>query len=80
MAGVEFTSKNKFAMATAFDRLLTQGNIQLLNDPRQKRQLLNVDNDLQALETEEGHGDCFFSICLAIKAFMKGRRQMVYEL
>lgn len=80
MIGIEFTSKNKFAIATAFDRLVTQGKIRLLNDPRQKRQLLNVDNDLQAVETEEGHGDCFFSICLAIKAFMKGKRELIYEL
>jgi hypothetical protein len=80
MKGVAFTAKNKFAMATAFDKLITQGSILLLDDQRQKRQLLNVDNDLNAVETEEGHGDCFFSICLAIKAAQKGNRQMIYEI
>ncbi len=80
MLGVEFTAKNKFTMATAFDRLITQNRIKLLNDPRQKRQLLNVDNDLRAVQTDEGHGDCFFSICLAIKAFIKGQRKIIYEL
>jgi hypothetical protein len=80
MQGLPFTAKNKFSMATSLDRLVTQDDIMLLNDPRQRRQLLNVDNDLKAVASSEGHGDCFFSICLAIKAALKGSRQMIYEL
>jgi len=80
MCGLAFTAKNKFTMATDLDRLITQDKIVLLNDTRQRRQLLNVDNDLKAVETDEGHGDCFFSLCLAVKAAGKGDRQMIYEI
>lgn len=80
MRGLAFTAKNKFTMATDLDKLITEDRIVLINDTRQRRQLLNVDNDLKAVETDEGHGDCFFSLCLAVKAAGKGDRQMIYEL
>lgn len=80
MKGVTFTSKEKFEMASGVDQIVTQGKVRLLPEERQKRQMLNVDNDLQAVETDEGHGDCFFSFCLAIKAYLKGKRQMIYEI
>jgi hypothetical protein len=72
MEGLTFTAKNKFTMATELDRMVTQDKIRLVDDKRQKRQLLNVDNDLKAVETAEGHGDSFFSICLAVQAFKDG--------
>ncbi len=78
MRGIVFTAKRKFEMASAFDRLVSQGKILLLPEERQKRQLLNVDNNLKAVETDEGHGDCFYSICLAIIGYLKGSRQMAY--
>lgn len=80
MEGLSFTAKNKYTMATQFDAFVTSDNILLLNDERQKRQLLNVDNDLKAVQTEEGHGDCFFSICLAIKAYQEGAGAMAWDL
>jgi hypothetical protein len=80
MDGVVFTQKSKFSMASELDKLVTQGRIWLLNEERQKKQLLCVDNDLQAVQTSEGHGDSFFSICLAVKAFTDGQGVGVWEL
>jgi len=78
MFGVVFGAKNKFKMAVELDRMVTQGRIILLNDPRQKRQLMNVDNDLKAVQTAEGHGDCFFSICLAVVAFLESQGELIW--
>jgi len=69
MEGVAFTAKTKFALATELDKAVTNEIVELLPDERQKRQILSVDCDLQAPETNEGHGDAFFSLCLAIKAW-----------
>ncbi len=73
MQGVSFNAKNKFTMAAEFDKLVTQKRIFLLEDERQKRQILSVDNDLNAITTREGHGDAFFSNCLAIRAAVFGQ-------
>ena len=69
---IVFTSKGKFEMASLLDRHITNGTIWLLPDGRQKRQLLSVDNDLKSIETIEGHGDAFFSLCLAVRAYEEG--------
>jgi hypothetical protein len=59
-------------MATELDKAITNKQIELLDDDRQRRQILTVDCDLQAPETSEGHGDAFFSLCLAILAWTEG--------
>lgn len=69
MEPVVFSHKSKHAMATDFDRALSNGDIELLDDNRQRNQVLIVTNDLQAPVTPEGHGDAFFSLCLAIKDY-----------
>jgi hypothetical protein len=74
-----FSAKNKYSMATQLDTLITNGNIWFLKDERQKRQMLSVDNDLHAFETEDGHGDSFWSICLAVSAFLKGQGVIVWN-
>jgi len=61
---VTFTSKNKYSMATEFEKGVNQEFIELQNDQRMIRQILQVTNDLQAVETHEGHGDSFWSIAL----------------
>ena len=66
MDPVVFTHKSKHAMAADFDTALSNGDIVLLDDKRQRSQVLIVTNDLQAPSTPEGHGDSFFSLCLAI--------------
>lgn len=62
---VTFNLKNKNAMATQLDALITSGRITLLNDQRQTEQILAVTSDLNAMESEQGHGDSFWSIGLA---------------
>ena len=80
MEGIVLTSKNKFSMATDFEKMVLDKKITLLDDNRQLLQILAVDNDLQALSTEEGHGDSFFSICLAIKAFIDSQGVIIWEV
>lgn len=80
MFPITFTAKNKYAMATQLDTMMTNKQIWFLKDDRQKRQMLAVDNDLHAFETDEGHGDSFFSICLAITAFLKGQGVLAWSL
>ena len=64
MIGVSFTLKKKNAMAVEFDKRRTNAKIKLINDERQKRSILSVQNDLSAIETMDGHGDAFWSISL----------------
>jgi hypothetical protein len=73
MQGLVFNAKNKFTMAAEFDKLVAQKRIFLLEDDRQRRQILSVDNDLNAIATKDGHGDAFFSVCLAIRAAVYGQ-------
>jgi hypothetical protein len=64
---VTFTSKEKYSMATEFGKAVNQEFLELQNDQRMIRQILQVTNDLQAVETPEGHGDSFWSIALCFK-------------
>lgn len=71
---VSFGTKNKFEMASNFTRHVNnkdaEGNpnpkIKLLNNQRMIDSILSVNNDLKAPETDLGHGDCFWSIGLAL--------------
>jgi len=71
MEPVVLTGKEEDKLASEFDKRVGKGRnpggIEFLSDERQKRQVCSVDNDLKAPETEEGHGDAFWSIALAIK-------------
>lgn len=62
------TGKSKGAIAAAFDRFVSRKRIELLQDERQKKLILSVDNDLDAPETALGHGDSFWSVGLACQA------------
>ncbi len=73
LIGVNLGLKKKNALATEFDKLQTNAKIRLIADGRQKRSLLSVLNDLKAMETQEGHGDAFFSICLALNYLTEPR-------
>lgn len=78
MMGMVLSSKNRFAAASAFQSAISKtqnkenkstiSEIELLNDDRQTRQILNCDEDLQSVSSADGHGDSFWSIVLAIKA------------
>lgn len=63
---VVFKTTTKHDMATNFEKMVENKEVELLNDRRMIDQILVVDNDLQALETPEGHGDSFWSIALAL--------------
>lgn len=61
-----FKLQTKHDMATNFEKMVENGEVELLNDRRMLDQILVVDNDLKALETPEGHGDSFWSIAMAL--------------
>ena len=65
MIPVNFTSKSKASMATEFEKAVEHKKIILLNHQRLIDQILLVDNELNAVETPQGHGDSFWSIALA---------------
>jgi hypothetical protein len=67
-------------MATELDAEITAENLQLLNDERQKRQLLSVDCDLKAPSNSEGHGDAFWSLALAVDAWKQSQGRMIWTL
>ncbi len=54
-------------MATSLSDRLTYGSVRLIDDPRQPSQVLAVTNSLQAIESPQGHGDSFWSVCLGLK-------------
>lgn len=80
MSPLVFTSKSKFAMATELDKVVTNNNIYFLKDDRQIKQMLTVDNDLKAPETDDGHGDSFFSVCLAVSAYLKAQGNIAWSI
>ena len=61
-----FKTTNKHDMATNFEKMVENNETELLNHRRMLDQILVVDNDLQALETPEGHGDSFWSIAMGL--------------
>jgi len=71
MQGVVFTQKSKFKMAAYLDVYISNESLNLISEERQKNQILTVDNDLKAFQSTEGHGDAFFSLCLAVSAYME---------
>jgi hypothetical protein len=78
MTGVAMTLKMQSSAATFLDTLRTQEKILLLDDKRQRRQNLRVDNDFKSLANKEGHGDCFKSLLLAIHAINEGNLNYIY--
>jgi len=68
MKGINFSRKTKFQMAADMEKEVKSQNIMMLDDIRQKRQILNCDNDLKSMETSGGHGDSFWSNALAVNA------------
>lgn len=65
MVPINFTTKTKNSMAVEFEKAVEHKKILLLNHARMINQILTVDNELNAIETPEGHGDSFWSIALA---------------
>lgn len=65
---ITFTVERKKLMAGRVLAYLEKGLLKLLPDERQKRSILQVNNMLQAEESEIGHGDSFWSLALALEA------------
>lgn len=63
-----FSNRTKFQMAGNFSKAVNNKTITLFNRQRMIDSILSVNNDLQAPETDTGHGDAFWSISLALKA------------
>ena len=63
---VKFSMPIKFQLAANFAKAVEKGNIRLQNDSRMIKSILSVNNNLEALETVEGHADAFWSIALAL--------------
>ena len=63
-----FSLKSKNNMAHIFEEYVHSGNLFLIQDHRQRQQILSVNNELKAPETPMGHGDAFFSIGMALQA------------
>ena len=61
-----FGSKTKFQMAANFSKHVNNKSIKLINNQRMLDSVLSVNNELQAPETEIGHGDAFWSIAMAV--------------
>lgn len=66
MVPVTLNTRNQTKMAANLDTLLSRGDITFINERRQQSQLLAVDNTLDALESDEGHGDSFWSNAMAV--------------
>ena len=63
---IVFGTKSKFQMASNFSKNVNNETVHLLNNQRMIDSILSVNNDLQAPETEIGHGDAFWSIAMAL--------------
>lgn len=63
---VTFSMKTNNAMAVSMDAVIGEGRVTLVNDTRQTDQILQVNNELQAIESPMGHGDSFWSNALAL--------------
>ena len=64
--GVRFTKQQKTNMASILKYLVTTKQIKLVNDRLLIKRFLQVRNDFTTSQDEEGHGDLFWSSCLAV--------------
>jgi phage FluMu gp28-like protein len=64
--GIKFTKPQKINMATIMKYLVTTKQIKLVNNPLLLKHFLQVRNDFTTTEDEDGHGDLFWSSCLAV--------------
>lgn len=71
------TMHDNSKIAADLEKFVNRKTIILLEDSRQTNQILTVDNNLQAPETDEGHGDSFWSLALAVQAYLEGSINML---
>lgn len=66
MKPISFGVKTNNAMAVSLNTVIREGRCKMIDDTRQIDQLLQVNNELQAIESPMGHGDSFWSNALAL--------------
>jgi hypothetical protein len=66
MEPIVFSSSMKNTLATNFDRLVERNQIEIIDEKRLIDQICVVTDDLQTIQSTQGHGDAFWSICMAI--------------
>jgi hypothetical protein len=64
------TAGGQEKISADFDIQVSSQRIILLNDDRQTRSLLSVDGNLKAPQSADGHGDAFWSVAMAIQAYL----------
>ena len=58
--------KFRHGLSTNFDAITTSQRVEYINDKRQTEQILAVNDNLEAVESADGHGDSFWSVALAL--------------
>lgn len=66
MKPVSFNVKTNNAMAASLSAIICEKRCSIIDDVRQIDQMLQVNNELQAIESPMGHGDSFWSNALAM--------------
>lgn len=66
MEAVVFGMRKNQEMAVSFETVVNEQRCSLINDSRQIDQILQVNSELQAVESPMGHGDSFWSNALAL--------------
>ena len=66
MKPVVFSMKQNNSMGANFGKVIKERRVKLINDDRQLDQILQVNNELQAIESPMGHGDSFWSNAMAL--------------
>ncbi|MCH7534274.1 MAG: hypothetical protein IH948_00730 [Bacteroidetes bacterium] len=61
-----FSRDTKFKIAGNFSKMVNNKEVSLINNQKMIDSVLSVNNDLQAPQTSEGHGDAFWSIALGL--------------
>ena len=69
---IVFSVKSKIQMATEFEKIILNKQIEIFDDEEMLNSICSVTNDLQKIESASGdHSDDFDSICLALIGFSK---------
>lgn len=63
---VVMTTKSQHRVAVALEKAVNDGTVRLLSEQRQRMSILQVTNELEAVESPIGHGDAFWSVALAV--------------
>ena len=66
MIPVQFNMRTNNLMAVSLNKIIQEERVKFIDEERQIDQILQVNNDLKAIESPLGHGDSFWSNALAL--------------